>query len=60
MEDYRRTLERIAEHYEGADLTGDESAKWVVNTAARILGWTVTTDIFGQVKLDKAYYGTDK
>jgi len=42
-------LKAIALHFEGCDLDGDDSAKWVVRTAAAALGWYVGRDEYGQI-----------
>ena len=41
-------LERIAMHFLGCDLTGDESAQYIVRIACEALGWIQDKDQYGQ------------
>ena len=42
--DERKALREIALHFEGCDIDGDDSARFVVRTAAKALGWAVDQD----------------
>lgn len=54
---YRKTLEMIAEHFEGADIDGetpaDESCQWVVRRVCFALGWEYGKDANGELILKK-------
>ena len=50
---YKVALESIADHFNGCDLTGDDSANYVVKKAARALGWTISKDEYDQIKYIK-------
>lgn len=50
---YKQALERIAEHYNGCDLSGDNSSFHVLRIACTALNWQIEKDQYGQVKLNK-------
>ena len=45
----RKALRDIALHFEGCDIDGDDSARYVVRTAAQALGWQVDQDEYHQI-----------
>ena len=58
--EYRKALERIANHFNHCDLSDDRSAMCVVQTAASALGWKVGRDRYEQVELTKGKNATVK
>jgi len=52
LKTYREALVWIAEHYEGCDISDDDSAQRVVKRACRALGWTTSTDEYGQLEIN--------
>lgn len=48
-----KALVRIAEHFEGCDISDDASDRRVLKIAIDALGWTYHLDDAGQIKLDR-------